>query len=407
MPSRLMRPLRWNRDSSNSNVSSTDDNPPDARPPSGSALGRAAEVHPVQSALAALQVSRRAWGAPVVRNNARDLSVGDLKINPNEPDHRLMEIPIASNNYGSLPPLPADPRTRALRGRDYLEFLSTDNRLLPRFRGYIQSDRGMNNPHIRADGLDSLGERLRPITVQMYRDPALNRLVDNLSTQYVGMCIDRAEYFLCQMEDAALLARLNTGEIDERVLYNIGISFFKLEELRSAIRRRMIGRDQSQNVHAFLDAEFFLQDELALPVKHDTPHYSGQSFMTREMASEISSEVVERLKVDDGGNVMHFMSKWEPWRGYVKANLADELEENNGTFYKLLEAAENDRENPESVLSTFTAPDYKEYVDDISAARVRLEDAFIGQSAKTLLLNSRADYLAERNTLSAYFSEVH
>lgn len=64
---------------------------------------------------------------------------------------------------------------------------------------------------------------------EVYQNDELATEIDRIANDTRRDCGDRFDFFLSQMENAALLAHLSSGAIDETVLYNRGISFFLLD----------------------------------------------------------------------------------------------------------------------------------------------------------------------------------
>ena len=357
---------------------------------------------------AAAPAAPAAQAAPQpLRARALHLLLSHLRIG-DEPDHRLVNVPTAENGPVVVPQAPVDQQGSDLRGRAYLEFLSTDRRLLPGLRNYIAREKVLRNPSMTDARLEALAERLRLIVAQAYHDPKLLLAIDRNALEFQGYCTDRTEFFMGQMESAVILSNLGRGELDETSLYNLGVSFCRLEELRAAVGRRTAGRIHRQNVHDYLEAQFHLQDELDLPIKNDQPHYPGQGIMTSAVIREIANEVKQRITDDDGEKVMQFMSTWEPWQAHLKTapqhrSKYARLEEN---FQRMMEQALAEREDPESAMSVLTEPDFQEHANTIQAQLRSWETDFTGQLTREFLSNSRSNILIDGGTMPRYFESA-
>jgi len=101
----------------------------------------------------------------VTRTDLKLLDLPSLRIG-NEPNHRLVNIPVPGNRRSRLPAAPVDTQTDSLRGRAYLEALSTDNRLLTGIQDYLSGEHCLASGEITAEGYGKLAERLRPIVGQ-------------------------------------------------------------------------------------------------------------------------------------------------------------------------------------------------------------------------------------------------
>jgi hypothetical protein len=335
---------------------------------------------------------------------ARIVKLADMRIQ-GERDDELVNVPMPQGERLVPVQPPVDDRSAHLSGKDYLQFLATDSRLLPATRVLIRGPKILGDPHINAQKIESLATRLRPVMAQAYVDAGLLKVVDDMACEASAFCGDRTEYFIGHMQDAALLSTLARGNVDDITLYNCGIAFFKLDAVRTAVGKRCGIGTQNQNVHSYLDAEYYLQDELGLPTKHDTPVYPDQCLINRGIAREIGNEVRALTAADDGDHVMQFMSNWGPWKEHLKnaPQHAEKFEEMMKNYHALLEDATTQRENPESTIGQYTDKEYMDYANLILS---RLEDwnaQLVGQLSREFLLNNRADLLINSGAMPKYF----
>ena len=379
--------------------------------------GRAANNHPPQSDAAAARAPRSA--SPRQRHGwQRELQLRDLRIG-DEPAHELVNVP-ALGRRGLRPiPIPADPESQHLTGRAYLEFLSTDARLFGAIKQLIASEHILAaRPPLAPERIANMAERLRPVVAAIYhdsqrRDLTLARDVNRLALDVQDGCGDRLDYMLRQIEDVALLARLSRGDIDEVDLYNNGIAFFMLHNVIGETGREATlhnAASESQNVHAQLEAIYFLQDSLHLPHRQARPIYYGQdlSFMTERIARRIGDKVRHAATENDGERVIQFMSTWEPWVLHLQRNdkHRPDFEMLTTNYHNLLEAMARDRENPASPLhsSVMDPVTYQAEIGTVNCKRSENMSDYVGQLTRTFLVNHRADYLAEHGALPAYFN---
>jgi hypothetical protein len=335
-----------------------------------------------------------------------ELKLSDLRLHADEADHTLTAVPERRQRVVDPLQPPVDAQSANLTGKDFLEFLSTDVRLGVGFQMFINDRWVLGDPDLTEEKAQALAERLRPIVAQCYQDSDLLWTVDGLANETLGYCTDKNETFIGQMRDAALISHLKNGNIDDVQLYNIGLSYFKLNAVRSAVGRRSPPGGHAQNVHDYVDAEFGLQETLGLPTRHPRPVYGRQGFITAEVLQDIEAEVKQKLSENNGAKVMEFMSTWEPWRKHV-INLAENNEDYKkmtAIYHTRLEKLEAARERQGSPIAALTQPQYEE---EMNAAAERLNDwtnQLVGQHTFAFLVNHRADFLIEGETMPRYFN---
>ncbi|EGF32762.1 hypothetical protein IMCC9480_1988 [Oxalobacteraceae bacterium IMCC9480] len=351
------------------------------------------------------------------------LTLMQLKFGDERPD-QLIDLPGVSHQRIALVRAPVDSATGGLTGRAYLEHLMRDDlRLPPALQMLIEGKHILRTgPHDGAQlsdaALSTIAERLRPVMAEMYRDPELVREIGRLATDTLGNCTDRFDDFAGQMENAALLSNLNRGAIDEKALWRYGISFFKLDVVRSEVGRLYRSLNipvgsQSQDVHDHHNAVYYLQDELNLPTRHDQPIYIGArlvGIMTEARARAIGEKVKARAAENDGEHAFNFMATWEPWKTHLQNR--DEQDQSPefqqftqvmNHFEKLLERTARNRDVVGSITNRLNPVEYDAELGTIMAGRNQsVTDACVHLSRK-FLLNYRANYLHERDLLPDYF----
>lgn len=335
---------------------------------------------------------------------ARVVKLADMRIQ-NERDDELVNVPMPQGERLVPVQPPVDDKSAHLSGRQYLQFLVTDSRLLPATRVLINGPKILGDPHISAQKLESLATRLRPVMAQAYADASVLKAIDDMACEASAFCGDRTEYFLGQMQDAALLSTLARGDVDDITLYNCGISFFKLDAVRTAVGKRCGLGTQDQNVHSYLDAEYYLQDELGLPTRHDAPVYPDQCLINRGIARQIGTEVRALTAMDDGDRVMQFMSTWGPWKEYLKKSPAhaEKFEKMMENYHALLEDAATQRAVPDSTIGRYTDKEYMDYANLILSRHEDWNAQLAGQISREFLLNHRAELLINTGAMPKYF----
>ena len=367
---------------------------------------RAAEELAQRAVAPPPQVQAPAPAVPQAPLQTLQLRLADLRLRRDEQDDRLTSIP--ARRLANIDPLqpPLDQQSAHLTGREYLEFVSTDIRLGVGLQMYVADRFVLGDPNLTDAKANALAERLRPIVAQCYQDNDLLWTVDRFANETMGYCTDRNETFIGQMRDAALISHLRSGRIDDVELYNIGVSFFKLDAVRAAVGRRSPEGGHAQNVHDYLDAEYGLQDSLGLPTRHPHPTYGHQGFISDAVLRDIEAEVKSALSENNGAKVMDFMSTWEPWRDYVVGlpeNVRD-YERMTETFHARLERLEDAREIKGSPIAALTQPQYEEEMNDAAGRLKDWTSQLVGQHTFAFLVNHRADFLIEGEAMPAYFN---
>lgn len=199
------------------------------------------------------------------------------------------------------------------------------------------------------------------------------------------------------MEKAALLSSLKNGEIDPTCLYNKGISLFWLDQVHAEVGRMTSEGIHRQNVHEFLDAEYFLQNEFDLPVKHDALQFPGQGLMNPERAQRIGERIKTLAAKNDFEKVREFMSTWEPWVDYMKSlpKHKESYEKYLEIYQDILEELQSDYEKPGSATNALCEKDYQEKLDATVAKRRTWEKEVTAELTRTFITNVRADYLMD------------
>lgn len=337
--------------------------------------------------------------------NSMPLTLADLRID-NEADHSLINIPMVQSSYVDRLTPPVDQMSAAFQGRAFLQFLSTDRRLGAFFKAFIDGNRVLSDPGLTEAKAISLAEQLRPIVAQAYQDPELIRKMESCALETTGYCSGRAQIFVGQMRDAALLSFVRTGQMDDVALYNLGISFFMLDAVRTEVGRRSPPGGHAQNVHDYLDAEFYLQDELNLPTKHTRPEHVNVGFISAAVAREIGNAVKAKAYQNNGEKVRDFLSTWAPWQEYIAAlpkNRADfELVSQN--YEKALEQLQADRETPGTPAAALSEADYLLDIEAIAERRTDWIVQTIGQKTFEFWATHKAECLLDAGKMPKYFN---
>lgn len=341
----------------------------------------------------------------------RNVMLSQLRMG-NEHRHELVKAPLLPSPRLAAPSVPEDAASQHLTGRDYLEFLSTDVRLLVGIRELIAGHQILAaNPPLPSERINNIAERLRPIVAEIYHD-AQNRNedrargyestlateVEDLADDASTWCGDRLELNLRQMEDIALVARLSRGDIDEVALYNHGVAYFMLDRAIGEIGREATAHGaaaESQSVMAHLEAIYFLQDTLPLPHRQARPQYYGQgiSFMTEDIARTIGNRVREAATERDGEHVIQFMSTWAPWVRHM-TNHADHryiFEEIKRNAARKLEAMGLLRDNPDSIYhpSRMDELTYEFFLAEVGAKLQQQKSDYVGRLTREFLIGHR------------------
>lgn len=330
-----------------------------------------------------------------------------LKIG-NEADHDLVAIPVMDRIGGHQPMAEPDDRTEHLSGVAYIEYLGTDDRLLPALRQLIKRKILINASHLPEAARNQIVKKLRLIAGEAYRDADLAMRLENLALDWGGLCGDRAEYILSQLHGEALLANLRRGNLDDVSLYNIGVSFFRLSVLHEEmIRRKPQIFRAHQSVHEFYEIEYRLQDRLQLPFKHDPQMFPGNSpNATPEFIEELAAAVQQRCSQNDGEAVIAFLAQWEPWDAVVRNDPKNRegIEALTGSFQEILDEYETNRQNPDKAESKHTEQQVLDFMNNVMQRRQEWNTEFLGQKAREFLVNHRACIVLDHGLSSSYLN---
>jgi hypothetical protein len=250
----------------------------------------------------------------------------------------------------------------------------------------------------------------------MCRDPELVREMGQIAADTLSDCRDRFDDFIGQLENAALLSRLNHGDIDEQTLWRYGISFFKLDTVRSEVGRLYRSLNLpvgTQDVHDHHNAVYYLQDELSLPTRHDEPIYIGArlvGIMTEARARAIGEKVRARAAENDGEHAFKFMATWGPWTKHLqhqdKHNHSPEFQQFAQAldhFQELLEETTANRDIPGSVTNQLSKVEYEADLGTIMASKNEAEVHVAVHLSQQFLFDYRTNFLHDRGLLPDYF----
>lgn len=349
------------------------------------------------------------------RNLRRQFSMcrlSDLRLE-DENDVDLISVPFDIR----LPRVQVDAESAGLTGRAYLEFLSKDIRLLPAIQLFMSSENILNNLDLDEAAFERITDRLRPVMAEAYLDDELGDRIDALAQEAMGYCVDKSDHIIGEMQSAALLKSLDRGDINDNDLYNIGIDFFKKEEITRAVNERLNveagGGIVRQNVHDHHLALFFLQDKLSMITKYERPFFNNVSCITYESCSEIGDAVTKRLTEHDGQHAMAFMSAWSPWVQHVnkQEKIQRDAKAMDANFHEELDLLVAQRDIPGSRVGRMQE---KQYMDKC-AALANQNDAWhveiVGQYTKEFLMNTRAELRTDEaegevSRMPAFFRNV-
>lgn len=332
----------------------------------------------------------------------RDLRIGDEK------DCELVFVPpIPPGTFQPIIP-PVDAASAGLEGRAYLEFLVNDIRTEAGL-GLIVEEKVLNNDDISEERVNGIADRMHPIMAQVYADPGLRTEVEILIAQAREYCHDRLELAIGEMEDAALLAHLSSGRIDEITLYNYGVAFFMLHEVREKTKQligeAMDGGESFQSSHDVLNAIYYLQDDLHLPTTLREPlvPLARNGIVSERTAIDVIGPYVkQRATEKDGQNVSRFLSEWRPWVTHLEKNepLTRKMTE---SFQVLMSKIEEKQEARVAQNMGMNEQDYVNLVNWEASVHTSTKAELANGIAKELLFNWRAEYLALQGRLPPYF----
>lgn len=330
-----------------------------------------------------------------------------LKIG-NEADHDLVAIPVMDRIGGKQVVAASDEKTNHLRGLEYLEYIATDNRLLPTLRLLVR-DKLLKSVRHQSDAVrNHMAEKFRLIAGEAYHDQDLAMRLENIALDYLGYCGDKAEYIVSQLHGEALLSNLRRGNLDDVSLFNIGVSFFRLTALHEEIIKRKPQILQAkQSVHEFYEIEFHLQDRLQLPFKHVPQMFPGNApNATPEFIEELAAAVEQRCSQNDGEAAIAFLAQWEPWGAVVRNDPKNReaIEDLNEVFQEILSTYEANRQAPEKAESKHNEHQIIDFMNNVMRRRQEWNTEYLGQKAREFLVNHRACIVLDQGLSSSYLN---
>ena len=332
----------------------------------------------------------------------RDLRIGDEK------DHELVFAPpIPAGTFQPIVP-PVDQASAGLDGRAYIEYLVNDIRTEAGI-GLILQEEVLDKTTISDSRIKNIVNRMRSIMAQQYANPHLRIEMELLIAQTLTFCHDRLELAIGEMEDTALLSHLSSGRIDEITLYNYGVAFFMLDEVREKVKQiiseRLDGAEADQSSHDVMNAIYYLQDDLHLPTRLQEPiiPHAQHSIVNERLAVEFIGPYVKRRAAEKGGeNVFRFISTWRPWVTYMDKHepLSKKMTE---SFQHLMAKTEEKQAARVALNVGMGEQEYIEHLNWKAAVHTSTKAELANGLAKELLFNWRAEELALNGRLPPYF----
>ena len=371
---------------------------PVAARPAGLAAPQARGPYPV----------RRPDPAIIARQAAEEvLTLRDLRIG-DEQDHELaFAPPIPVGTFQPIVP-PVDAASAGLEGRAYLEFLVRDIRTEAGMAMILRED-VLDSAEISEDRVNDIANRMRPIMAQIYADPHLATEMEMLITQALTFCHDRLELAIGEMEDTALLAHLSAGRIDEITLFNYGVAFFMLNDVREKVNQliheAMDGGEAYQSSHDVLNAIYYLQDDLHMPTAQREPLVprAVHGIVSERVAREVIGPYVKQRAIEkDGQNVWRFLSTWQPWITHLDRH-EPWAKEMTKSFGKLMNDTEEKQAERVAAGRGMDDQQFLSRLNQLGKAHTSTKSEFAFGIAKELLFNWRAEYLALQGRLPPYF----
>ena len=335
------------------------------------------------------------------------LKLRDLRIG-NEKDHELVFAPpIPPGTFQPIVP-PVDAASAGLEGREYLQFLVTDPRTCFGVRRMVKK-KILENATLSDEKINNIAARMRGVMAELYRNEELSAELDLLGLENLEFCHDRVELSIGQMEDAALLSNFSAGRIDEITLFNYGISFFMRDTVREKVKQlideQLDGGEAQQGSHDYLNANFYLQDELHLPTRQEHPVVPdvAQGIVTRRIAVNVIGPFVKNRAIEKNGeNIRKFMGTWKPWVDHL--NRSDPIaQEMTASFQESLVDLEEFHHHRIARHIGGGGQDYINHMNLLSHAHNANKEELAGRIAEELLFNWRAEYLALQGRLPPYF----
>ncbi len=211
------------------------------------------------------------------------------------------------------------------------------------------------------------------------------------------------------MEDTALLAQLSSGRMDGITLYNHGVAFFVLDEVREKVKHivseALDGAEANQSSHDVLNAIYYLQDELHLPTRQQEPLIprAEHSIVSERIARDVIGPYVKQRAIEkDGQNVSRFLSTWRPWVTHLDKHepLSKAMTE---SFQRLMAETEEKQAARVALNIGMTEQEYVEHLNWKAVVHSSTKAELANGLAKELLFNWRAEFLALQGRLPPYF----
>lgn len=332
------------------------------------------------------------------------ISLRDLRIG-NESDAHLVTLPdVRLRRLPNISPNP-HPGTDNLQGRAFLSALGDDTVLPDMLRVLCKGHKLARNMRLSDEALANHEKRLRLIASECRQGSAdFCSKINQLSDEALTFCGDRTDYFVEQMNAAAILQFLsrNRRGQQESMLYNLGIAYCKLNALREELAKIIDGVDGQQpnteSVEDFLNVEFLLQEKLGLPTRHRRPEFAHTCRISAPQAETLAQKVIDKLLNKDGIYVFDFMSQWEPWIQHLEDHplCKDDFEKLRETFTGLMEGIDPTLNEAEKMSKA------NQYMDRFCDWKSQLA----GQKTREILMNVRADLLATQGRYPQQFNEV-
>jgi hypothetical protein len=341
----------------------------------------------------------------VVRIGLTNLRVG------NESDANLITVPSTRGRALFEIAPPSDPDTDQMAGYDFVDHIPNNNKIPAATRRFLINPDLSKNRTLSADELNEFVYKLKMIASQCNVSSEFRNSIEIYATEGQLHCEDRSGYYFEQIFVKALLNHLSGDQnIDEVDLFNLGAAYFKLELVHLETQKYLNegdGRDPLQSVHDYFHAEYFLQERLGLPTRHQAPIYGYTGNISRAVATTIGNRVEAAIREKDGVKLIERMSTWEPWANYIQNKDPHDrdfahLTEN---FHQQLADFSENRLNPNTDEFGLSENDALEAMMKIGQQQAAETRELIGQKAKEFLLNHRADYLIERGQTPAFFNQ--
>ncbi|MDH4395350.1 MAG: NEL-type E3 ubiquitin ligase domain-containing protein [Limnobacter sp.] len=341
-------------------------------------------------------------------NNCPRISLDELRIGL-ETDAEIVTVPRPGRGRIQFNYDPAVPEeARNLQGYDYVDYVNQNRNVLAATRRLITQPILTKDRTLDGEALNQYIYKLKVIHAECSNSSHLANELESLAADGAVFCGDRRSYFFEQIFIKCFLNHLaESREVPPDDLFNLGVAFFKLALVREETTKYLTegrGRNIEQNVHDYLDAEYFLQERLGLPTCHQAPTFNDIGNMNREVAARIGDRIEQRLSEKDGVEVIDYLSQWDPWAGHVlsQRQLADDIAKISEIAHKSLEDLEDNRTNPNSEFHSNEGK-YLEEANKIALQKKELTREFVGQKAREFLINQRTNFLIEAGRMPDYF----